>query len=131
MVECTYDCILVKRTINCLNLNLHFSQFFHSQIRKYVDVCFDEFYRNSNIIQTEILKYHKIDCYTLHTSTRRKNQVFEKNIFKCVTRPVFRGSLRHSYVVNFTMFMYVYCLLICIVLCYFTMTYTNFYFCSS
>jgi len=33
------------------------------------------------------LRYHKINCYALHTSTTRKKRVFEKNLFKCVTRP--------------------------------------------
>ena len=36
----------------------------------------------------DILRYHKIDCYALHTSTRPQQ---EKNLFKCVTRPDLSG----------------------------------------
>ena len=51
---------------------------FHSQIRKYVDVCFDELYRYSNIIQIEIFKYHKM-LYPTHVDKMKKSG-FRKKI---------------------------------------------------
>jgi len=34
-----------------------------------------------------LIRYHKIDCYAIPTSTTRKKQVVEKFHFKSVTRP--------------------------------------------
>ena len=41
-----------------------------------------KFYINCQPIK-DILRYHKIDCYAIHTSATRKNSRFSK----CVTQP--------------------------------------------
>ena len=48
----------------------------------------------------DILRYHKIDCYALHTSTTRKNRFSKKNLLMCVTQPDLSGDpVRFEYTV--------------------------------
>ena len=39
----------------------------------------------------DILRYPKIDCYALHSSTTRINRFFEKDLFSCVTQSDLSG----------------------------------------
>jgi len=43
-----------------------------------------------NKLPTDKRHYHKIGCYALHPSTRKKTG-FEKCLFKCVARPELSG----------------------------------------
>ena len=45
----------------------------------------------------DIFRYHKIDCYAIHTSTTRNKQVFEQILSKCVTLPDLTGAPKNVF----------------------------------